>query len=188
MVLNIIHDSRFFDRYEPLMEELKRQGIEDFKIWEAITDRKTVVESINASHKMIVRWAKENDMEEVLIGEDDLMIPNENGFKYFMDNKPESYSIYLGGSYLIDNRIEYKAPNVVVPEWAGNQLVMIHKRYYDTFLNLPDEAHIDSVQRSFGRYVLCFPMVALQRPARSANHQNEIVNYNPVIPKGYIYE
>ncbi len=112
MVLNIIHDSRFFDRYEPLMEELKRQQIGDYKIWEAITDRKTVVESINASHKMIVRWAKENDMEEVLIGEDDLMIPNENGFKYFMDNKPDDYDMYLGGSYLIDNRIEYKAPNV----------------------------------------------------------------------------
>lgn len=150
MDLNIIHDNRFFERFGLLMYELERQGITDFKIWDAIIDRKTVVESINASHKMIVRWAKENNLKEVLIAEDDLMFPNQNGFKYFMDNKPEKYDVYIGGSYLIDNRIKYEKPNVKVPEWAGNQLVMISERYYDTFLNLPDETHIDSVQQSFG--------------------------------------
>lgn len=186
MVLNIIHDSRYFERMVFLLEELNKHGITDYKIWEAITDRKTVVESINASHKMIVQWAKDNGMDEVLIGEDDLMFTHPEGFKYFMDNKPKEYDVYIGGSYLIDNRINYVKPHVKVPAWAGNQLVIINSRYYDTFLSLPDEAHIDSVQQSMGEYFLCFPMVALQRPCKSANHGGEVVNYNPVIPEGYI--
>ena len=123
-----------------------------------------------------------------MISEDDLYFRNENGFKYFLDNKPDDFDVYIGGSYLIDNRIEYKAPIVKVDGWVGNQLIIIHEKYYDTYLSVPNESHIDTVQQGLGDFYLCFPMPALQRPSKSANNNNELVNYNAILPKEFIYD
>jgi hypothetical protein len=188
MDMNIIHDDRFFERFDLLKSELETQGITDYKIFPAIIDRKTVVESINASFKAIVLDAKERGLKEVMIAEDDLYFRNENGFKYFMDNKPDNFDVYIGGTYLIDNRIEYKAPIVKVDGWVGNQLIIINEKYYDTYLSVPNESHIDTVQQGLGDFYLCFPMPALQRPSKSANNNNELVNYNAILPKEFIYD
>lgn len=187
MTANIIHDNRTIGKYPSLIEELIRQGIGKYLIWEAVINKKTVVESINASFKMIVRQAKKSEWKEVLIFEDDIMFPAEDGFKYFLANKPESFDVYIGGTYFLDKPDEWRPPVVKVNEWVGNHCIIIHEKYYDKFLELPDDKHIDTVNSGKGDFYVCFPFAALQRPGFSRNNM-AICNYNSQLNENYIHQ
>lgn len=183
--VNIILDARRVEKYEPLMQELKRQQIRKVEIVPCIMIP-NIVESISESFKMIIRNAKDAGLKEVCIMEDDVMFPNKNGWNYFLENKPKEFDLYIGGSYLIDNRIEYKSPITKVPEYVGNHCIIVNESYYDTWLSTDPKKHCDTVHAGLGNFYLCFPMVSLQRPGFSANTQ-VVVNYNSNIPDGYIY-
>lgn len=184
--LNIIYDDRNFDRLPYLLEECERYGIE-YKIWAACIDKKTVLESITESFRQIIQWAKDEGLKEVMIGEDDLTFPCNGAWEYFLKNKPNDFDVYVGGSYLIDNRWEYKPPVVKVNEWVGNHLIIVHEKYYDKWLASKPDGHIDTEQSGKGDFYVCFPYAALQRPAKSANCNNQMVNYNSIVPKEFIY-
>lgn len=186
MKLNILYDDRRYERYHPLMGELERQGIYDFQFWPAIL-KPTVVESINAGFKAIVRWAKEQGLKEVAIAEDDVFFENANGWLYFLNRKPKSFSIYISGSYLKDNRIEYKSPVTKVSAYVGNHCIIIHESYYDTFLSVPDNEHIDVAQNDLGDFWLCYPMAAFQREGFSSNNR-VVCDYNKVLSNEDIYK
>ena len=179
-ILNIIHDNRIIGRIEPLIEQCERYGI-GYKVWAAIIDKPKVLENITASHKMIVQWAKYNGLKEVCIAEDDLGFTCDDAWRYYLENKPEKFDVYIGGSYVIDNKWDYTPPVVKVDWWVGNQLIIINESYYDKWLSSPDNGHIDTDQKDKGDFYVCFPYVALQRPARSANHEFQEVNYNGIL-------
>lgn len=182
----IIFDDRRNEKYDLFIHEMKRQGIQDYEIFPAIVLVHSVVESISESFKAVIRSAKENNEECICICEDDVFFPNENGWKYFIENKPERYSVYIGGNYLIDNRLEYKEPLVKCNTWIGNQCIIVHNSYYDIWLNTDSKQHCDGVHSGLGDFYTCFPFPALQRSGFSVNH-NLVVNYNASLPKGYIY-
>lgn len=175
--LNIILDSRRTERYEPLMNELKKQKISDFEIWPCII-LDNVVKSINLSHKMIVRDAKERGLKEVAIAEDDLWFTADDGWSYYLRNKPEVYDLYLACTYCIpvsNNRV------------TGFHLYMVHERFYDRFLSVPDEKHIDTAMDDLkGNYNFCYPFAALQRPGFS-NNNKAVVNYNAILAQEDVY-
>lgn len=177
MKLNIIHDSRRIERYEPLIAELDRQGITDYEIWPCIM-LPSVVESINASHKMIVRKAKEDGLKEVCVVEDDVFFPAEDGWAYFLKNKPEDYELYLACSY---GGYSEKQP-------IGFHLYMVHEQFYDKFLSVPDNAHIDTAMWWLGKdkFVFCYPFPALQRAGFSANNMSH-ADYNKVLKDEDVY-
>ena len=52
---------------------------------------------------MIVQWAKDNGLKEVCIAEDDLGFTCDDAWRYYLENKPEKFDVYIGGSYVIDN-------------------------------------------------------------------------------------
>lgn len=175
--LNIIHDNRLFNRLEPLVEEMHRQGI-NYKIWDAVECKDSVIKSINLSHKQIVQYAKDNGLKEIAIGEDDLFFPAPNGWQFFLRNKPEKYDLYLGCTFM-----PLHAKSV-----CGFHLYCIHEQYYDKFLSIPDNVHIDTAQDELkGHFEFCYPYPALQRPMWSANNRAE-VNYNAVLNKEDIYQ
>lgn len=177
MKLNIILDSRRIEKYHPLMNELEEQGIEDFELWPCLMFD-SIVESINASHKMIVRDAQERGLKEVCIAEDDLMFPAKDGWKYFLDNKPEDYDLYLAATYVVTKPLKHI---------CGFHLYCVHEKFYEKFLSVPDESHIDTVMDSVkGDFVFCYPFAALQRPGFSANNKS-VVNYNLILKKEDIY-
>jgi len=178
--INIIYDNRQSDDYQRLIGEFAAQGITDYHFWEAICNKNSVVESINASHKMIVRWAKGNRKPFVVIAEQDLKFTALGGWDYFLKNTPKDYDVYIGGSYLIDNRNVYEPPLVKVNEWVGNHLIIVHEKYYDKFLNVSDKDHIDTVHRGNGDFYVCYPYPALQRAGYSFNQQ-AIANYNSAL-------
>jgi len=175
--LNIIYDARRFEKYHPMMTELDRQGIVDFEIWPCIM-YPDVVESINASHKMIVRDAKEKGLSECFIAEDDFTFPAEDGWHYFLRNKPKNYDLYLGGTYVtpISN-------NII----CGFHLYSISENFYDKFLSMPDKEHIDTAANNIkGDYHFCYPMAAIQRAGFSMNNKQD-VNYNILLKEEDVY-
>lgn len=188
----VIYNDYRPEKYDLFIDELERQKIYDYEIFHCIKNQNhNIVEKISESFKTVIREAKENGDKEICIIEDDIMFQNEKGWEYFINNKPKNYDVYVGGSYYIDDRIVYKPPLVKVPEWTGNQCIIIHERYFDTWLSTDSLEHCDYAQSiKGGDFYHCFPMVALQRPGWSANHGN-VVNYNPEqhprIPKEYIY-
>jgi hypothetical protein len=174
--LNVILDERRIEKYDPLISELRRQKIK-YEIWPCIL-RPNVVSSINASHKMIVRDAKEKGLKECFVGEDDLMFPAADGWQYFLKNKPTSYDLYLACTYVVpisNNRV------------CGFHLYAISDKFYDQFLSIPDDVHIDTYMDELkGDYHFCYPFPALQRPGFSSNNM-AISNYNAVLKPEDIY-
>lgn len=182
--INVIHDSRRLERYEPLMAEFEKQKITDYEIWPCLL-MPDVVHSINSSHKMIVKQAKEQGLVEVCIAEDDLMFPHPKGWEWFLKNKPPVYDIYVGGSYFPFDKTG-KEGAFKVKQVVGFHLYMVHSRYYDTFLNTPVDRHIDTAQESNLMYV-CYPFAALQRAGFSSNNM-AVCDYNKAIKQEDIYQ
>lgn len=187
--VNIIHDDRFFDRLPPLIKELDCCKI-DYTVWAACIEKKNVLENITESFRRIVQDAKDKGLKRVIIAEDDLTLTSSGAWDYFLKNEPDQYDVYIGGSYLIDNRCKYEPPIVRVDSWVGNHLIMVNERYYDTWLSSKPDGHIDTEQSNRGEFYVCFPYVALQRPAMSANNTGQMVNYNSILENlpQYIYK
>ncbi len=171
MRLHILHDDRRFERYEPLMEELITQGITDYEIVRPEIDpTKQPFENINLAHKALVRMAKEKGMEEICIAEDDVMFTHPTAWKYFLENKPKEYTVYVAATYIMPPSL-----NLL----TGFQLYMVHHSFYDQFLSVPNPMHIDNAICDLkSNHKICYPFAALQRPGYSANHPGETVNYN----------
>lgn len=147
----------------------------------------SVVESISESFKAVIRSAKERGDREIVIFEDDICFVSENGWRYFLDNKPDDFDVYIGGNYIHDNRIEYKPPLIKVKEWVGNQMILISEKYFDIWLNTDSHMHCDGAQIGLGDFYVCFPYPGIQRSGWSANNQS-VVNYNANIPPEFIYK
>lgn len=167
MIVNIIHGRRD-ERLPRLYNELQDQGITDFKIWEGIHDVRSIVRSINLSHKQIVKYAKDNFIPEICIGEDDVRFTHPNSFNYFLQNKPKEFDIYLSSIYLG----EIAADNTV-QSFSALHLYIVNERFYDTFLSLPEDEHLDRAMSGKGLFVVCHPFIAEQYDGFSSNTGKE---------------
>ncbi len=171
MKLYILHDNQRSERLEPLLKELKTQGITNYEIIQPVVDpSKFPFENINHAHKSLVRMAKEKGMKEICIAEDDLMFTSPNAWNYFLENKPKDYTVYLGGTYHMPIDL-----NLII----GFHLYIVHESFYDLYLSVPDKSHIDnSICDLKSNHKICYPFIALQRSGYSANHPGQIVDYN----------
>jgi hypothetical protein len=159
--------------------ELVRQGIYA-KLWLRVPDYKNVVRSISLSHKQIVRFAMENNLPDICIMEEDVMFAAFDGWKYFQDNIPDSFDLYLGGAYGLNkqalDRVAAGCGPVEINNFAGLHCYIINASYYEKFLSMPEDKHIDD-QPGLGRFYVCAPFVALQHPGWSSTAQRT-VDYN----------
>ncbi len=176
--IHIIFDNRHNDDYERLLGEFIIQGLTKYHFWDATVLKDSVVKSINASHKKIVQWAKDNGKEYVIVAEQDLTFTCPTAWKYFLDNIPKQFDLYLACTYIVpvsNNKI------------CGFHLYIIHSKFYDKFLSVKDDLHIDTAMDSLeGDYIFCYPFPALQRRGFSANNHT-IVDYNKILSKEDIY-
>jgi len=176
--LNIIFDSRRQEKYEPLMNELREQGIADYKIWDCVM-LPSVVDSIAESHKMIIRDAMEQGLEKCFIAEDDLMFTCKGAWDYYLKNMPDKFSLYLGCTYVLPI-----SNNIV----CGFHLYCVYKDFYQQVLDVPRGQHIDTYMNELkGDYKYCYPFPALQRSGWSANNKMEC-NYNSLLKDEDIYK
>lgn len=184
--LHILHDDRQPQKLPLLLNELSSQGITNYEIVPAIIEgNKTVVESINAGHKSIVRRAKEQGLPCVAIAEDDISFTAPDAWQYFLNQMPKEFDVYLACSYirnLVPNTGDIE--NLI----CGFHLYILNSSYYDAFLSVPDKEHIDvAVGDLKGNFVFCKPFPCLQRAGFSANNPGEPVNYNGILKSEDIY-
>jgi hypothetical protein len=180
MLLNVICGNTA-ERMPKLINELKTQGLE-YNFWQGIHDVDSVVRSINLSHKQIVQYAKEANLESICIAEDDIQFTCPTSYQYFLKNKPQYFDLYLGGIYLgdikEDNSVEY---------FTGMHLYIIHKNFYDTFLEANPNEHIDRALSNLGKYIVCNPFAAIQYNGYSAN-TGKSENYDSMLLDRKLYQ
>lgn len=172
----IIFDSRRPEKYELLMQEIQRQGIKDYTIWPCLLES-TVVKSINLSHKMIVRHAKDNEWEQVCIFEDDVIFPADDGWEYFISSIPDEFELHLGATYNVP---------ITNRKIVGFHCYVLHKSAYDKFLSVPDDVHIDVAMEDIMDWTVCYPFAALQRKGFSSNNMKD-VDYNTLLLDSDVY-
>ncbi len=176
---------------DDLYLELDRQGI-TAKFWPCIPDSNDVVRSINLSHKQIISFALQHHIPEICVMEEDIMFPAADGWQYFLMNKPLDFDLYLGGAYGLNDaafaRIKAGQQSVEINNFAGLHCYIVSQSYYKRFLSIPEDQHIDN-QPGMGRFFVCAPFAALQRPGYSYNAKRS-VDYNcdkRILPPECIY-
>lgn len=190
MIIYVLHDLRRPDEeWRLCMEELERQGIRNYIMYPAVVNGNTVYQSINWSHKNIVSEAKHKNLPEVCIMESDVLFPAADGWKYFLRDMPEDFDIYLAGQYM-HNMEPFRTNSLFSHHHSVNTIVGFHcyivkARYYEQFLSVPDDGHVDCLQTG-GTYRVCYPFAAIQRPGWSANAKGN-VDYNTLLGKEDVY-
>ncbi len=170
-------------RAEQLHVEMKRQGIEEYKIWASIhIPNKPKRTGISLAHKQIVEWALIEQQPEVCIMEDDVFFPAEDGFQYFLKNKPYEYDLYLGGI----SRGDIDADNIT-RRFSGMFCYFIHEKFYTRFLRANEDLDIDGAMGEIrGKYVVCNPMAAFVYPTWSDN-VNGMMDYSHLLQNREVY-
>lgn len=178
--VNVISGHRN-ERLPLLIEEIKRQQITNYKLWDSVY-LPSVKESINEAHKQIVRYAKVAEFDSVIIAEDDFIGTHPDSFKFFLENEPKQYDLYLSMVYMGD-----LDENNRVQSFTGMTLYKVHSRYYDKFLSADPREHIDRALSDVGGlFVVCNPFCFVQRNGFSANTgKNE--NYDELLKFRSLY-
>ena len=179
-MINIIHNHNRHERLETLTYELARQGIDDWKLWNAIFDT-PVCKGVSRAHKQIVQHAKDSGWPEVIIAEDDIKFPAEDGYKYFLSKKPKHFDLYLGGIY----RGEIKDGKTT--DFSGLHLYIIHEKFYDTFLGIDETKHLDTELAGKGDYHVCYPFAAIQYSGYS-DVERAKTNFEALLTGKLIYQ
>jgi hypothetical protein len=169
--LNIIDLPHRIDRLELLNRELQEQQIVDYKIWAGIIDSELPCRGISKAHKVIIKFAKKENLSEILIAEDDIHFTSSGAFKYFLDNKPQDYDLYLGGI----NWGKINEDNSV-NDFSGNTFYMVNNKFYETILSPPEEKDFDRIVANRGKFFVCNPMVAIQHNGFSDNQKNILIS------------
>lgn len=143
---------------------------------------------IGQAHLNCIKYAKNNNLESILIMEDDCYFPaKERTLSHFnkcMDNLPENWDILLGGVYYSENLKPYNDYWNRVGEFCGLHFYIVNKKAYDVILGYDFMQHIDRWMNQKNR-LNCFvasKVFALQRSGFSDNTgQNE--NYTHLLSK-----
>ena len=144
--LNILHLKRRQDRYDNLMKQLASNNITHYTIWEGYDEPKNVKQAISKGHRHIIGLAREQGLKNCIIAEDDVCFTHPNSYQYFLDQTPDDYDLFFGlvysGNVNEENRVMTGMSGIMT-------LYNINSRFYDFFLDQPNDQHID---RWFGNF------------------------------------
>lgn len=150
------------ERREAVIKEMELEKC-SYRFFDGITGP-VAKTNISRAHKSVIQYAKDSGMEAVCVAEDDLQFTGTGAWKYFLDNIPEEYDIYLS-SYYPDGKHD---ENFVVSNFRGMTLFLCHSRFYDKFLSLPEHMHVDGAISLSGALVKVCPLfVTRQAPGYS---------------------
>lgn len=180
LTANIIHRIEEQQRLGNLMKELNEQGITNYEFWDGVHDVRSTYAGINKAHKQIVKAAKNNNLDKVLIFENDIKFTDKGAFDYYISNEPEDYDIYLGSIFLGQIR------NGIAERFTALTCYIVHSRFYDTFLSVPDDMHLDHALAGLGKYVVCEPFICTQYNGWSYNSQKHC-NYDIIFENKKLY-
>jgi hypothetical protein len=176
-VINILNLPRRTDRRDAVTLQMEMEKA-TYVFWNGV-EGKNPIHNINKAFKSVIQFYKNQPTDRCFIAEDDLRWTGTGAWKFFLDNMPDSFDIYTG-SYYSGSHDE----NFIVKDFAGMTLVCVHKRYYDTFLSLPADRHIDrAIAASGAKIVVCTKFVAVQAPGYSDQRRREANDSHRLIGK-----
>ncbi len=180
---NIVHVINCDHRPERLARFLKEADEQGFGVMVTVGEviPHNAKMGICRSHKKIVQYAKDNNMPMVAIAEDDCrMMGGVGAWKYFVDNMPDDFDLYLSMYYSCE-KIE---GNRIMAPFSAMTLYFVSARFYDFFLTgIPDDCHLD---RELGKhaehfkFLFCDLVCAEQDGSRSDNSKTTC-NYRPFL-------
>lgn len=163
MICNVINLPNRVDRKASAINEFREQSVET-KFWPGIIDNPPF-KGISKAHKQIIRDARNQGLGKVLIAEDDIKFMGNGAFNYFMKNEPVNYDIYFAGIFAGDIDESSFVQN---PE--GLTLYIVHNRFYETFLSIPESVHLDVGLKGLGQYIVCDKFCVTQYNGKSDNN------------------
>lgn len=178
-VLNIIHLPKelFAPGSDLHLESIRReQNMKSqvfeakvtYGVWDGIIIKGLPHSGISKSHKQIVQHAKDNGLNMAFIAEDDFKLTDPVSWRYFTENIPDDFDLYMAG--ISGGTVN---PDKTVCSWSGLFTYVIHARFYDVFLSVPEEFHIDrwlsgvglpEIEKKLGRkpvYKVCYPIASI---------------------------
>ena len=171
MVAYVVHFPHRTDREKLFLQEAADQNFE-FEFVEPIHNPHAGT-SLRLTYQSIIK-NHYND-EEIIMMEDDVKFCGHGAFQYFLNNKPDSFDVYLSGFY--DGRMD-KQTKKIIRSWSGTHCWIIRKQFYDTVLSCDDRAHIDRWMFMHSKDIFsCYPFAAIQHHTFSdvsktnANHK-----------------
>lgn len=192
-MLPIINCLTTYSRSDRHSQIIKQSVDQDFSIkfffGERSENRVDTKKMICQGHKKIIQYAKDNKLPFCVIAEDDLIFFAPGAYKYFIDNIPDDYDLWMAVIY--SGQLEPETFRVLNGFSGGMSLYCIHERFYDFVLNeIPDDCHID---REIGntcfkhKYFQCNPIVGHQSGGMSDNLKS-IMFYDVYLEGRDIYE
>ncbi len=137
-VIQIINLPHRKERKEAVLKEMALENA-PYMFWDGIM-MPMPKQGVSKAHKQIVRHAKEKNLPYVIIAEDDMKWTGTGAWKYFLDNIPkEDWDLYLSSYYS-----GQADSNNMIKNFCGLTLYAVHSRYFDTFLSVPENRHLDT--------------------------------------------
>lgn len=188
-IVHVLTTEKRSDRHTSLIRQSIEQGFAvNFFFGEKSENRVDTKKFICQGHKRIIRYAKKNNLPFICIAEDDLVFPAPGAYKYFIDNIPGDYDLWMAVIY--HGEIEPETYRVLNGFSGGMTLYCVHHRFYDFILNdVPDDCHID---RELGntchkhKYFMCNPIAAAQSGGYSDNLK-QIMYYDVYLEGRAVY-
>lgn len=161
MIINCINLPHRWQRKQSAMGEFEKVGAA-YMIWPGVEGGLPKT-NISQAFKNIVRFAKNHGLERITIAEDDIHFVHPKAYDYYLNNLPEDADLYLGSYYSGE-----EDENHVINNFRGMTLVTVFNLFYDTFLSVTENRHIDAaLSETGGRFVVCPKFVAVQHPGYS---------------------
>lgn len=164
------------ERVLSIVKQSKEQGFA-VRFHEGEIDRANFIDGrvgINRSFKRIVKWAKQNNLPRVIMGEDDLLFSAPGAWQYYLENLPDDYDLWMGVIYAG----EIREGRVMNGFSGGMTLITVHERFYDFFLGIDPQNHIDRALGNFcfeKKYLACAPFVCRQMSKGFSDNLNKPV-------------
>lgn len=127
----------------------------------------------SASHREIIKIAKENDYENVLILEDDAKFYNTENYKGIdiiemaLDqlSKIDDWEIFFLGSNLHDTELNLYSPNLIKCDCCvSTQAYILNKKTYDIILKQPEIRYMDVfLNNTFKEKYITYPLALIQK-------------------------
>lgn len=170
MIVNIINLKHRTDRREHIINQMTEQGVE-FMIHDGVLHRKSFT-GVSVAHKSVIRQAQKDKLPMCCICEDDTEMSDPFSLNYFFNNIPEKFDIFLGCIYHGEIR-----PDNTIRDFSSLTLYIVHESFYDKFLSVPENMHLDRGLAGLGKFVVCNPFVCKQIDGYSDNSKKE-TKYN----------
>jgi GR25 family glycosyltransferase involved in LPS biosynthesis len=178
LIINLEHQT---EKLQHTLEEVTKLRDVQYEVISAIYDTNPL-KGCTLSHLKCVDYARQNNLESVMILEDDVVF--EDNVQDVLEKSLQEVQtfewniLYLGG--LIKSESKCVSPNLIhVNRVNTTHAYIIHNRFYDVVLNVDTDIIIDCSYRELSRtypMYMCNPIVAYQKPGYSLLQRRD-VNY-----------